>query len=343
MVGSLMYLTASRPDHVFAVCMYARYQALPTKKHLEALKRVFWYLRGTINWGLWYPKDTAMPSQPLRLNTLPCLDVNSQSKHIDIRHHFIREQVEKCVVELYFVTTDYQLVDIFTKALPRERFEFLLPHLGMKSMTPETIKHLQEGEEESKGNQDSRRRDAWNTRNKDKDSRRRSDDKTDVLTYHKKLLAKAEKEKEELKAKVEKWHNSSKSLNILLNSQMSARDKAGLGSSDFTSCESNSSEKTYESMPESVVNEPKIKPVRSVNQANKHAGPKEAIQNTSTQDNIDAKNSKIEAESAQDYFVLPIWSSYTSIVKSSKAKNEGEKSTKNTDLKTNEKPVGPLD
>ncbi|GJZ27958.1 retrovirus-related pol polyprotein from transposon TNT 1-94, partial [Tanacetum coccineum] len=60
MVGSLMYLTASRPDLVFAVCMYARYQALPTKNHLEALKRVFRYLRGTINWGLWYPKDIAM-------------------------------------------------------------------------------------------------------------------------------------------------------------------------------------------------------------------------------------------------------------------------------------------
>ncbi|GJW21205.1 hypothetical protein Tco_0031827 [Tanacetum coccineum] len=58
------------------------------------------------------------------------------------------------------------------------------------------------------------------------------DDKTDVLTYHKKLLAEAKKEKEELKAKVEKWHNSSKNLNILLNSQMSARDKAGLGYGD---------------------------------------------------------------------------------------------------------------
>ncbi|GJZ42381.1 hypothetical protein Tco_0589267 [Tanacetum coccineum] len=58
---------------------------------------------------------------------------HSRSKHIDIRHHFIREQVEKGVVELYFVTTDYQLADIFTKALPRERFEFLLPRLGMKN------------------------------------------------------------------------------------------------------------------------------------------------------------------------------------------------------------------
>nr|GEW75234.1 hypothetical protein [Tanacetum cinerariifolium] len=60
MVGFLMYLTASRPDLVFAVCMCARYQASPTKKHLEALKRIFWYLRGTIKWGLWYPKDTAI-------------------------------------------------------------------------------------------------------------------------------------------------------------------------------------------------------------------------------------------------------------------------------------------
>nr|GEV44774.1 hypothetical protein [Tanacetum cinerariifolium] len=54
---------------------------------------------------------------------------HSRSKHIDIRHHFIQDQVEKGVVELYFVTTDYQLADIFTKALPRERFEFLLPCL----------------------------------------------------------------------------------------------------------------------------------------------------------------------------------------------------------------------
>nr|GEV98007.1 putative reverse transcriptase domain-containing protein [Tanacetum cinerariifolium] len=64
-----------------------------------------------------------------------CNVQHSRSKHIDIQHHFIREQVEKVMVELYFVTTDYQLADIFTKALPRERFEFLLPPLGMKSMS----------------------------------------------------------------------------------------------------------------------------------------------------------------------------------------------------------------
>ncbi|GKE12717.1 hypothetical protein Tco_1416268 [Tanacetum coccineum] len=229
MVSSLMYLTASRPDLIFVVCMCARYQASPTKKYLEALKRVFRYLRGTINWGLWYPKDTAMAltayedadhagCQETRRSTsgsaqflgdklvswsskkqkstaistteaeyidmsgccaqilwmrsqltnygfvfnkiplycdnrsaiaLCCNNVqHSRSKHIDIRHHFIREQVKKGGVELYFVMTDYQLVDIFTKALPREWFEFLLSRLGMKSMSPETLKRLQEEEEE---------------------------------------------------------------------------------------------------------------------------------------------------------------------------------------------------
>ncbi|GJV44269.1 retrovirus-related pol polyprotein from transposon TNT 1-94 [Tanacetum coccineum] len=74
--------------------------------------------------------------------------LGDKSKHIDIRHHFIREQVEKGVVELYFVRTEYQLADIFTKALPRERFEFILPRLGMKSMKPETLKRLQDDKDE---------------------------------------------------------------------------------------------------------------------------------------------------------------------------------------------------
>nr|GEU92759.1 retrovirus-related Pol polyprotein from transposon TNT 1-94 [Tanacetum cinerariifolium] len=55
---------------------------------------------------------------------------HSRSKHIDIRHHFIREKVKKGVVELYFVTTDYHLADIFTKALPRQQLEFILPRLA---------------------------------------------------------------------------------------------------------------------------------------------------------------------------------------------------------------------
>ncbi|GJR87871.1 hypothetical protein Tco_0211882 [Tanacetum coccineum] len=67
---------------------------------------------------------------------------HSRSKHIDIRCHFIKKHVENGVIELYVVNTEYQLGDIFTKALGRERIEFLINKLGMWSFTPETLKQL---------------------------------------------------------------------------------------------------------------------------------------------------------------------------------------------------------
>ncbi|GKA14191.1 retrovirus-related pol polyprotein from transposon TNT 1-94 [Tanacetum coccineum] len=133
MVVSLMYLTASRTDLVFAVCMCARYQASPTKKHLEM--RTMQVVR---------------IHEEVRHEVLNSLEINwsadhqrnrrALSKHIDIRHHFIKEQVEKGVVKLYFVTMDYHLADIFTKALHRERFEFLLPRLD--NMADENVPAL---------------------------------------------------------------------------------------------------------------------------------------------------------------------------------------------------------
>nr|GFC46088.1 retrovirus-related Pol polyprotein from transposon TNT 1-94 [Tanacetum cinerariifolium] len=196
MVGSLMYLSASRPDIVITVCMCARYQAKPTDRHLQAIKRIFRYLKGTIHMGLWYPKDTGFAltafkdadyagCQDTRRSTsgsaqflegrlvswsskkqknygfnfykipmycdnqsaiaLCCNSVqHSRSKHIDIRHHFIKEQVERRVVALYFVETEYQLAAIFTKALPRECFATLLPLPGVRQMSPDTLKELQE-------------------------------------------------------------------------------------------------------------------------------------------------------------------------------------------------------
>ncbi|GJX26655.1 hypothetical protein Tco_0232951 [Tanacetum coccineum] len=147
--GYLMYLTASRPDLVFAVCMCARYQAKPTKRHLEALKRVFcwsskkqestaistieaeyiamsgccaqilWMRSQLMDYGFVFNKIPLYCDNHSAI-ALCCNNVqHSRSKNIDIRHHFIREQVETGVAELYFVTTDYQLADIFTKALPR--------------------------------------------------------------------------------------------------------------------------------------------------------------------------------------------------------------------------------
>ncbi|GKC42473.1 hypothetical protein Tco_1060195 [Tanacetum coccineum] len=67
---------------------------------------------------------------------------HSRAKHIDIRYHFIKEQVENGIVELYFVRTEYQLADIFTKPLPQERFNFLIDKLGMRTMSPEMLKRL---------------------------------------------------------------------------------------------------------------------------------------------------------------------------------------------------------
>nr|GFA16554.1 retrovirus-related Pol polyprotein from transposon TNT 1-94 [Tanacetum cinerariifolium] len=60
MIGTLLYLTASRPDLQFTICMCARYQARPTEKHVHAVKRIFRYLRGTVHRGLWYLKDSSV-------------------------------------------------------------------------------------------------------------------------------------------------------------------------------------------------------------------------------------------------------------------------------------------
>nr|GFB28580.1 putative integrase [Tanacetum cinerariifolium] len=74
--------------------------------------------------------------------SIPMKNRQSGSKHINIRYHFIKEHVENGVIELYFIYTEYQLADIFTKALGRERIEFLINKLGIRSFTPETLKQL---------------------------------------------------------------------------------------------------------------------------------------------------------------------------------------------------------
>nr|GEV06439.1 retrovirus-related Pol polyprotein from transposon TNT 1-94 [Tanacetum cinerariifolium] len=73
---------------------------------------------------------------------------HSRSKQIDIRYHFIKEQVENEVIELYFVNTEYQLADLFTKALGRDKIEFLTNKLGMRSFMPETLKKLMNEEDD---------------------------------------------------------------------------------------------------------------------------------------------------------------------------------------------------
>nr|GFA30105.1 retrotransposon protein, putative, unclassified [Tanacetum cinerariifolium] len=118
MIGTFMYLTASRSDLVFAVCMCAWNQPKPTEKHLHAVKRIFHTYAKPLIW------------------------------HIDIGHHFIKEQVENGVVELHFFRTEYQMADIFTKPLARECLEFLIKKLKIQSMSPKTLKKLADEEDE---------------------------------------------------------------------------------------------------------------------------------------------------------------------------------------------------
>nr|GFA06069.1 retrotransposon protein, putative, unclassified [Tanacetum cinerariifolium] len=108
-----------------------------------------------ISWSSKRQKSAAISNYGLAFNKIPmycdnksaialcCNNVqHSRSKHIDIGYHFIKEQVENGMIELYFVNTEYQLADLFTKALGRERIEFLINKLGMRSFTPETLKQL---------------------------------------------------------------------------------------------------------------------------------------------------------------------------------------------------------
>ncbi|GKC58227.1 hypothetical protein Tco_1085825, partial [Tanacetum coccineum] len=74
---------------------------------------------------------------------------HSRAKHIDVRYHFIKEKVENGIVELYFVRTEYQMADIFTKPLPRERFNFLIEKLGMRSLSPKMLKRLTKEEDKN--------------------------------------------------------------------------------------------------------------------------------------------------------------------------------------------------
>nr|GFB45340.1 retrovirus-related Pol polyprotein from transposon TNT 1-94 [Tanacetum cinerariifolium] len=199
---------------MFATCMCAIYQTNPNEHHVSAVKRIFCYLKGTINLGLWYSKDfvfdlivysdtdhagchldrkstsgsvqfledklvcwsskkqncvsistveseyvavSSCCAQVLWMRTqltdygffydkvsiycdaksaiaISCNPVqHTRTKHIDVRYHFIKDHVEKGMIELYFVSIEYQLTDLFTKSLLEARFKFLVEKLGMRS------------------------------------------------------------------------------------------------------------------------------------------------------------------------------------------------------------------
>ncbi|GJW60067.1 hypothetical protein Tco_0109402 [Tanacetum coccineum] len=113
-IGVLVYLTTSRPDIVHATCYCACYQEKLTEKHLTVVA-------------------IAISCNPAQ---------HSRTKYIDVRYHFIKEHVEKGIVELFFVRTEYQLADLFTKALSEDRFKYLVRRLGMRCLTPDELEVL---------------------------------------------------------------------------------------------------------------------------------------------------------------------------------------------------------
>ncbi|GJX56269.1 putative ribonuclease H-like domain-containing protein [Tanacetum coccineum] len=211
MIGSLMYLTSSRPDIMFSVCACSRFQVQPKVSHLNAVKRIFRYLKGQPKLGLWYPKDSPLILEAFsdsdyagasldrksttggcqflgsRLISWQCkkqtvvanstteaeyiaashccgqvlwiqnqmLDYgfnfmqtkihvdnesaicvvknpvyHSKTKHIEIRHHFIRDSYEKRLIKMVKIHTDNNVADLLTKAFDVSRFNFLVASIG---------------------------------------------------------------------------------------------------------------------------------------------------------------------------------------------------------------------
>ncbi|GJZ02052.1 putative ribonuclease H-like domain-containing protein [Tanacetum coccineum] len=146
MIGSLMYLTTSRPDIMFAVYACSRFQVTPKTSHLHAVKRIFRYLKGKPKLGLWYPRVSSFDleaysdSDYARVNlyrksttgeaeyvaAANCYGQNlvfhSKTKHIKIRHHFIRDAYEKKLIQVLKIHTDDNVADLLTKAFDVDLF-----------------------------------------------------------------------------------------------------------------------------------------------------------------------------------------------------------------------------
>ncbi|GJX13884.1 putative ribonuclease H-like domain-containing protein [Tanacetum coccineum] len=212
MIGSLMYLTASRPDIMFAICTCSRFQVTLKSSYLSAVKRIFRYLKGKPKLGLWYPrvssfdlesysdsdyaranldrksiiggcqflgrrliswqckKQTIVATSTMKaeyvaaascygqvlwiqnqmldygfnfMNTKIYIDnesticivknpvYHSKTKHIAIRHHFIRYAYEKKLIHVLKIYTDDNVADLFTKAFDASRFQFLIVSIRM--------------------------------------------------------------------------------------------------------------------------------------------------------------------------------------------------------------------
>ncbi|GKD05026.1 retrovirus-related pol polyprotein from transposon TNT 1-94 [Tanacetum coccineum] len=155
MAGALMYLTANTinmglwypKDTDFELTAFS---ASDHTGCLDSRKRtsggiqflVLWLRTQLTNYGFHFD-EIPMYCESKEAITVSCNPVqHSRTKHIDVRYHFIKEHVEKGIVELFFVRIECQLADMFTKALPEDRFKYLVKRLGMRCLTPEELEVL---------------------------------------------------------------------------------------------------------------------------------------------------------------------------------------------------------
>ncbi|GJW46099.1 putative ribonuclease H-like domain-containing protein [Tanacetum coccineum] len=147
MIGSLMYLTYSRLDIMFVVCACVRFQVNPKSSHLHAVKRIFRYLKGQPKFGLWYPKDSPFDLVAYTDNDYAEASLDRKSttgvknpvfhlkmKHIEIRHHFIRDSNEKKLIQMIKIHTYQNVVDLLIKAFDVSRFQYLIASIGMLNL-----------------------------------------------------------------------------------------------------------------------------------------------------------------------------------------------------------------
>nr|GEX23906.1 hypothetical protein [Tanacetum cinerariifolium] len=184
-IGTLMYLTSSRPDIVQAGSSFGL-TAFLDADHARCINSrrstsggIQFLGDKLVNWMSKKQKCTAMSSVeaeyvalsascaqvmwmrtqlqdygfnynkiPLYCDSQSAIAIScnpvqhSHTKNIHTPYHFIKEQVENGIIKLYFIRTEYQLADMFTKALPEDRFKYLVRRIGMRCLTPTELEVL---------------------------------------------------------------------------------------------------------------------------------------------------------------------------------------------------------
>nr|GEW87660.1 hypothetical protein [Tanacetum cinerariifolium] len=130
MIGSLMYLTTSRPDIMFAICAYAMHQVTPKECYLYPVKRIFRYLKGHPKLGLWYPKES--PFDLVAYSDSDYGGAAQDRKSTTEGHHFIRDCFEKKLISVDHINTDENVADLLTKPFDTGRLQYLVDKYAMK-------------------------------------------------------------------------------------------------------------------------------------------------------------------------------------------------------------------